>query len=273
MAELPFFPMAIDAYLADTRHLSDAEHGRYHLILYELWRAPNRRLPNDDEWLARKFCRSVEQVKSELRPLISEFCKCDGNWITQKRLTKEFERAKRVTRQRSDAAKSLWKKKKSTSERICEETQPRIVPADEPTPTLRPTPTPTPTYLHSLSDAWQPSKEDVIWANNSRPDLSAEQLKAETERFRYHAQANGRTAIHWGPNWRNWISRAKPAEPQKASPSQSNGFRPVEEPWEQRLRHYKPNDPYSWKTHDWGPPPDYPGCRVPAAILAAWRPS
>ncbi len=142
MAELPFFPMAIDAYLADTRHLSDAEHGRYHLILYELWRAPKQRLPNEDAWLARRLCRSIERIIEEIRPLIKEFCDCDGNWITQKRLSKEFLRARKVTKQRSDAAKALWKKKKQTSERIREDTQLRIGSADEPTPTLRPTPTP-----------------------------------------------------------------------------------------------------------------------------------
>jgi uncharacterized protein YdaU (DUF1376 family) len=126
MAELPFFPMAIDAYLADTRHLDDAEHGRYHLILYELWRSPSQRLPNEDEWLARRFSRSVDRVVTELRPLIKEFCDCDGNWITQKRLSREFLRARKVTKQRSDAAKSLWRKKKQTSERICEGEHPRI---------------------------------------------------------------------------------------------------------------------------------------------------
>lgn len=120
MAELPFFPMAIDAYLADTKHLSDAEHGRYHLVLYELWRAPKQRIPNDDKWLARRFNRTVARVQAELRPLIKEFCKCDGNWITQKRLSKEFEYARAKVKQRSDAAKSRWNKEKNQYERICE---------------------------------------------------------------------------------------------------------------------------------------------------------
>lgn len=141
MAELPFFPLAIDAYLADCSHLEDAEHGRYLLILMELWRAPRQRLPNDDAWLARRFRRSVERVQTELRPLIAEFCQCDGNWITQKRLSKEHARARGVTKQRSDAAKSLWRKKKAESERISGEDTARIHSADEPTPT--PTPTPT----------------------------------------------------------------------------------------------------------------------------------
>jgi uncharacterized protein YdaU (DUF1376 family) len=146
MAELPFFPLAIDAYLADCQHLTDAEHGRYLLILMELWRAPRQRMPNDDTWLARRFRRPIEAVQSELRPLVAEFCQCDGNWITQKRLSKEHARARGVTKQRSDAAKSLWRKKKAQSERISGEDTARIAPAYEPTPTPTPTkidPSPT----------------------------------------------------------------------------------------------------------------------------------
>lgn len=83
MAQLPAMPLFTDAYLADCDHLTDAEHGRYLLMLIHMWRAPNQRFPNDDAWLARKFRRSVEDVRGELRPLIQEFFRCDGNWISQ----------------------------------------------------------------------------------------------------------------------------------------------------------------------------------------------
>jgi uncharacterized protein YdaU (DUF1376 family) len=111
MAEHAFFPLAIDAYLADCSHLTDAEHGRYLRILMELWRAPRQRLPNDDAWLARKFQRSVEAVQAELRPLIVEFCQSDGNWITQKRLTKEFKYVQAKSKKQSARAKSRWREK------------------------------------------------------------------------------------------------------------------------------------------------------------------
>lgn len=89
MAEFPALPLWTDAYLADCSHLSDAEHGRYLLLLITIWRAPQCRIPNDDTWLARKFGRDLFGVQSEIRPLIREFCDCTGNWITQKRLEKE----------------------------------------------------------------------------------------------------------------------------------------------------------------------------------------
>jgi uncharacterized protein YdaU (DUF1376 family) len=83
VAELPFLPIATDAYLADCDHLTDAEHGPYFLMLMALWRAPGQWLPNDNKWLARKFRRSVQAIEKEYRPLIAEFCDCNGNWITQ----------------------------------------------------------------------------------------------------------------------------------------------------------------------------------------------
>lgn len=136
MAELPFFPLATDAFLADTDHLDDAERGRYVSILIALWRAPKQRLPNDDAWLAKKFKREVERVIAELRPLVVEFCQCDGNWITQKRLSKEFLRASKAVAQRRDAANARWLKQKQESERIASTYRGRIATTLIPTPTL-----------------------------------------------------------------------------------------------------------------------------------------
>jgi uncharacterized protein YdaU (DUF1376 family) len=135
MADYPALPLWTDAYLADCGHLDDAEHGRYLLILMAMWRAPGQRLPNDDEWLARKFKRSVERVKSELRPLIAEFCFSDGNWIKQKRLEKEFKYVKKQADQRSVAAKARWNKEKKNAGAH----------TDAPSARNAPTPTPTPT--------------------------------------------------------------------------------------------------------------------------------
>ncbi len=134
MAEMPFFPLATDAFLADTDHLSDEETGRYVRLLIALWRAPQQRLPNDDAWLARKFKRTPEEVAAELRPLIVEFCQSDGNWITQKRITKEYKRATKAVNQRRDAANSRWLKEKQTSERIAASYGSRNAPTPIPTP-------------------------------------------------------------------------------------------------------------------------------------------
>ncbi len=134
MAEFPAMPLFTDAYLADTTHLGEAEHGRYLLMLMHMWRAPNQRFPNDDSWLARKFKQTVEWVTEKLRPLICEFCQCDGNWITQRRLIREWNYVKKQSRRQSDAAKSRWDKKKNLSHG---NTPNGIAPTPTPTPTLK----------------------------------------------------------------------------------------------------------------------------------------
>lgn len=119
-----------------------------------------------------------------------------------------------------------------------------------------------------LPDDWKPSDEDRTWAGKARPDLTPALLDMETERFRNHANANNRTAHNWGPNWRNWIGKAPAAEAPKVTSDKTTAL-PPSEPWEQRMRGYKPGG--FWKTNDWGKRPEEPGTRVPPSILATWR--
>jgi uncharacterized protein YdaU (DUF1376 family) len=128
MAQFPHLPLFVDAFVADTAHLSDAEVGLYLRMLLTMWCLPRCRMPNDDAWLSRRFRKTVEQVKSELRPLIEEFCQTDGNWIEQKRLTKEHNHVTISKQKRSVAAKTKWQKEKNKHN------------ADAPTPTPTPTP-------------------------------------------------------------------------------------------------------------------------------------
>jgi uncharacterized protein YdaU (DUF1376 family) len=115
LAEFPALPLFTDAYLADTEHLSDAEHGIYLKILMIMWRSPNCRLPNDDKWLARRLRKTVAEVEKQVRPIIDEFCQNDGNWLAQKRLQKEWEWCRYKRKRNSDSAKSMWDKKKGLS--------------------------------------------------------------------------------------------------------------------------------------------------------------
>ncbi len=112
MAKFPAMPLWTDAYLADCGHLNDAETGRYLMILIHLWRAPGQRFPNNDAWLARKFRRSVDDVRTQLRPLIEEFCRNTGNWISQDRLSREFSYVLEKSQKQSARAKSRWNKEK-----------------------------------------------------------------------------------------------------------------------------------------------------------------
>jgi uncharacterized protein YdaU (DUF1376 family) len=115
MAQFPALPLFTDAYLADTAHLSDAENGIYIKILMVMWRSPDCRIPNDDAWIARRFGKTILEVEKQIRPLLTEFCRSDGNWLSQKRLQIEWEWCRDKRKKNSDTAKSRWEKEKTLS--------------------------------------------------------------------------------------------------------------------------------------------------------------
>lgn len=124
-----------------------------------------------------------------------------------------------------------------------------------------------------LSDNWKPEPEDLAWAVAARPDLGEAGIAAETERFRNHAAANGRTAHRWGPNWRNWIGRAHAGKPFSALGDAADATLPTDRDsdsqWRSRLRRYRPGK--FWLEGDWGPRPESGRSRVPDAVLGEWR--
>ena len=80
-----------------------------------MWGSPECRVPNDDTWLARKLRRTPAEIAALYRPLIAEFCQSDGNWITQKRLRREWEYVRNRAVAQSVRAKSRWDKEKKSA--------------------------------------------------------------------------------------------------------------------------------------------------------------
>lgn len=113
MAGYPFLPLATDAYLADTRHLSTVEHGAYLLLLMEAWRRPHCNLPDNDLLLARLAGLELADWMA-IRDTILAFWNLDGRsktW-TQKRLTLERDFVAEKSASRRDAAAKRWNKEK-----------------------------------------------------------------------------------------------------------------------------------------------------------------
>jgi len=122
-----------------------------------------------------------------------------------------------------------------------------------------------------LTQGWIPDEEDLAWAASARPDLTPALLDAETERFRNHAIANGRIAVRWGMNWRNWIQRAHVGRDPLASAKGEAAVtvdRDSDGQWRARLRGYRPGK--FWLEGDWGPRPESGQSRVPPELLGDW---
>lgn len=76
-----------DAYLADTGHLTTAQHGAYLLILMAMWRNGGS-LPNEEKRLARTARMTVGAWR-KIAPEVLNLLTVEGDSITQKRLQKE----------------------------------------------------------------------------------------------------------------------------------------------------------------------------------------
>jgi uncharacterized protein YdaU (DUF1376 family) len=89
MSEAPIMPLATDAYVADTMHLTTEEHGAYLLLLIATWRNNGAPLPDDDKRLGR-IARATPARWKRLRPVLEEFFDISADGWRQKRLEKEW---------------------------------------------------------------------------------------------------------------------------------------------------------------------------------------
>jgi uncharacterized protein YdaU (DUF1376 family) len=113
MAQFPALNVWTDSWLADTAHLPRVDRDIYFHLLILMWRSPNCRVPNEIGWIARKLSCPEAEIPM-LQSVIREFCKSSGNWLTQKRLTKEYKLARVRSKLASDKAKSRWNKDKNS---------------------------------------------------------------------------------------------------------------------------------------------------------------
>jgi uncharacterized protein YdaU (DUF1376 family) len=106
MSSLPYLPLFVDDFEADTAHLSFVEDGIYNRILRLCWRSPKCRLPNDQDWVARKIRVVTEEERQAMAAVISEFFTARRGYIFSKRLSAEFERISASVERRKQAGKS-----------------------------------------------------------------------------------------------------------------------------------------------------------------------
>lgn len=118
---LPYFPMFLADFDADTGHLTLAEDGAYNRLLRLQWRAPGCKLPADMDWIFRKAKAVTEVDQAVLVSIIAEFFTRKGGKIFSQRLLKEWVKsdvahAKRVSAgSRGGTTKSLKTKENAPS--------------------------------------------------------------------------------------------------------------------------------------------------------------
>ena len=98
MSAAPFLPLATDALIADTTHLTTEQFGAYLLLLCAQWRNNGQPLPDDDARLARIARCSNQRWTSKLRPVMAELFeinRCGAAGWSQKRLRETFKKVEK----------------------------------------------------------------------------------------------------------------------------------------------------------------------------------
>jgi len=101
-----WMPVYIGDYLADTMHLSYAEHGAYLLLIFAYWRS-GAPLPDDDRMLAG-ICKASAKQWRDLRPTLARFFQIEDGLWRHKRVDDELVRATAGYAKRSAAAMKRW---------------------------------------------------------------------------------------------------------------------------------------------------------------------
>jgi len=184
MSSLPHMPLWVDAYLADTSHLTFEEHGVYINLLLLTWRSPDCRMPNDMDWIKRRLRASDDDMKV-VESIIAEFFSSTGNWLHQKRLTKECNFVSQQRKKQSDRAKSRWEKEKGLSR-------------GNATSCNAPTPTPTP-IINILIKSF-----DLFW-NSCPRKVGKKKAKAEYERIVKKGEATEEQLIEGMKNYAEMV--------------------------------------------------------------------
>lgn len=139
---IPYFPLYVVDFEADTTHLSMEEDGCYNRLLRLCWRTPSCTIPNDPEWIARRLRISAEDFDRIARPVIDEFFTIAEGRLFNPRLSHEFEKINETFQKRSEAgrkggrpAKSLKDKELSESRAFSEKSRDKAGPKQpEPEP-------------------------------------------------------------------------------------------------------------------------------------------
>lgn len=105
-----WMPLYIGDYLADTMHLTGAEHGAYLLLLMHYWR--NGPLPDDDRALAAIARTDRKEWANEVGPAVRGFFSAQDGRLHQKRMDVERAKTGGLSEKRKAAADARWNAQK-----------------------------------------------------------------------------------------------------------------------------------------------------------------
>ena len=113
MAALPFMPLYVADYLADSAHLSTTGHGAYLLLIMTYWQR-GEPLPDDDRKLAR-IARLTDPEWEEIKGDIRDFFTPQDGRLTHGRIDRELENVSVKSDKKRASAEKRWGKVKENA--------------------------------------------------------------------------------------------------------------------------------------------------------------
>lgn len=257
MAALPYMNLYVSDYLADTAHLTAAEHGAYLLLIMTYWQR-GEGLPADDGRLAR-IARMTPGEWATVRDTLAEFfTEQDGLW-THSRVERELQAvreksdkarrageasaARRLVNVRStDAAEEINGRStdvqrtlnacSTDAERTCNHTDTDTdtekkergvdarASADDPQSEIDKKQKPK-----RIDPDWQPSP--ALRSEAQSLGLTPDQIDRAASRFRAHHLGSGAKRADWGPLFVSWCAddaakwRAGKPQPATTTPAEA----------------------------------------------------
>jgi len=288
MADFPILPLWTDAYIADTQHLTNEEHGVYLRLLMFAWRSKECGLPDDDRRLALMVGVTPKKW-GVLKSVVMRFWILNEGLWTQKKLTSERENVERNRKQKraagiaSSEAKALKRKDQAPTAVV------------EPLVTAHPTAevqsisiskeedkSSSNSRKTSLRDGsksaaadaietefletfWpiyprKEDKKDALQAfRKARKKVDLETIMESLNRYSRKIEGKDRQYIRTPARFLN-------AEAWLDGSDEIPASMPVDvDRWRKRLQSGRRL--HQWSAKEWGPAPGAPGCRVPAELL------
>lgn len=114
MSAIPYMPLWVSDYLADTQDFSTEEHGAYMLLIMTYWQR-GEPLPNDPERLARVARMSSERW-TDVEPTLKRMFNVTANEWTHKRIDAELTRARNKIEKARESGKKSAESRKANPE-------------------------------------------------------------------------------------------------------------------------------------------------------------
>lgn len=249
-----WMPLFIGDYLADTMHLSHAQHGIYMLLIMAYWRNSGP-LPDDAGQLAAIAKCSPQEWRKNL-PVIAKFFHIEAGLWSHKRIDVELEGATNKTQERSKAGTEGARRRWQTDGKPMAE--PLANGMASPSQNDAPSPSPSPSKLASNLGSRELPREWAALAATERAKAGMPEADLPAEWAKLLAKTDEPTEARWLA----WALKAR-QKPSGNGSTDPSGL--PEEPWPQRCRSWAKG--HRWMSH-WGPDPSEPGCWAPTDLIA-----